>query len=178
MDTKIKKSGMGKTANLNGESVSKNSPVIHFEGAADELASHLGLIKAMLPDAQTRQFIEEIQKKLIKLMAHVSDTSNGRYCFTNDETYALETETERLSLNCPKQSSFLLPGRSVTEAQIHIARTVARRAERMFFAVNEECSLCPNAAQYLNRLSDYLYVLSQQEPAEDHCVSSSSSSVS
>jgi len=162
------KGDMGVTANLNGENVSKNSSVIHFAGTADELVSHLGLVKAMHSDAKTRLFIEEIQAKLVKLTAHVSDFKNEKFFFSSQETDCLAEEIQRLSLKSPKRNKFVIPGSSVIEAQIHIARTVARRAERMFFAVNEECSLCPNAAVYLNRLSDYLFSLSIRELDENH----------
>jgi ATP:cob(I)alamin adenosyltransferase len=57
----------------------------------------------------------------------------------------------------------VIPGKSILEAQIHITRTVARRAERVFTALNERQPLCPKAGVFLNRLSDYLFVLSQQE---------------
>jgi len=149
------------TTLLNGQKVSKNDPIIHFTGTADELNSHLGLVKALLDDGDTRLFIEEIQKNLMKLMSHVSDTADDKYIFTGSETACLEKEIERLSALIPKKSQFVLPGRDAIEAQIHIARTVARRAERMFTAVNEQIQLCPDAGVYLNKLSGYLFVLSQ-----------------
>jgi ATP:cob(I)alamin adenosyltransferase len=152
---------MGETFNLNGQRVLKSDISIHLEGTVDELNSHLGLIKAMLPDEDARQFLEEIQIKLMKLMAHVSDNADGKYFFSCDEVEVLEKEIDRLSENLPGQFQLVIPGKSITEAHIHIARTVARRAERFLAAVSEECPLCPNSCAYLNRLSDYLFVLSQ-----------------
>jgi len=152
----------GETSTLNEQRVSKSDAVIHFIGTADELNSHLGLVKAMLTNGETRQFIEEIQKKLMKLMSHACDPANEKYFFTEDEVSVLEKESARLSQQLPKQQ-FVLPGRNITEAQIHIARTVARRAERLFFAANEKRQLCQKSGAYLNRLSGYLFVLSQQE---------------
>ena len=158
------KSGdLGETSNLSGQRVSKNDIVIHFEGAADELNSHLGLIKAMLSDSDTRQFIEKIQENIMKLMAHVSYITNDKYLFSQDDVDGLEKEIDRLSEELPNKFQLVLPGKNITEAQIHIARTVARKAERLFVAVNEEKPLCPIAGAYLNRLSDYLFVLSRQE---------------
>jgi len=154
---------LGETSNLGGQKISKNDALIHFAGTVDELNSHLGLIKAMLSNEEGRQFIEEIQKNLMKLMSHASDTANDKYLFSTDETEGLEREIDRLSEKIHGQSQFVLPGKNIMEAQIHIARTVARRAERLFFAVNAEQKLCRNAGAYLNRLSDYLFVLSQQE---------------
>jgi len=151
----------GETKLLNGRTVSKNAPVIHFIGAADELNSHLGLVKALLDDKDARLFIEDIQKNIMKLMSHVSDAENKKYVFTEKENALLNNETERLSAMFPKRSQFLIPGRDVVEAQINIARTVARKAERLFAAVNEQSPLCGEAGVYLNKLSGYLFVLSQ-----------------
>jgi len=149
------------TTFLNGQKVSKNDILIHFIGAADELNSHLGLVKALPVGNDTRKFVEEIQKNLMKLMSHVSDSKNEKYIFTEKEPAELEKETERLKAPLPALTQFVLPGRDVVDAQIHIARTVARRAERLFAAANEKQPLCPNAGVYLNKLSGYLFVLSQ-----------------
>jgi cob(I)alamin adenosyltransferase len=152
---------MEPTTLLDGRKVSKSAPIIHFSGAADELNSHLGLVKAMLDDKDTRRFVEEIQKDIMRLMSHVSDTGNEEYFFTENEPARLEKEIERLTVFLPKNSQFILPGRDVAEAQIHIARTVARRAERLFAALDEKQPLCGNAGVFLNKLSNYLFVLAQ-----------------
>jgi len=151
------------TSNLGGDRVSKNAPIIHLLGTADELNSYLGLIKVMLSDENCRQFLEEIQKNLMKLMAYVSNFKDDKYLPSNDDIETLERETKRLSEKLPEQSKFVIPGKSIIEAQIHIARTAARRTERLFAAADEEKPLNPKAGVYLNRLSDYLFILSQQE---------------
>jgi len=157
----------GETATLSGQKVSKNDASIHFEGAADELNSYLGLVKTMLSGSvlqlQQRQFIEGIQANLMKLMAHVSDRANGEYFLGEDAVDGLEREIDRLSANLPPLSEMVVPGKNATEAHIHIARAAARRAERLFAAVNAEHPLCPQAGAYLNRLSDYLFTLARTE---------------
>ena len=162
-----RKGDKGKTSDLSGHEVSKNSTSIHFIGTADELNCHLGLIKAMISnedsDQSTRDFLEEIQKNLVIIMSHVSNITNSNFFLSDDEVAILEKEIDRLSASLPKQTMLIVPGKSVIEAQIQIARAVARRAERLFFAVGEEQPLCPEAGAYLNRLSDYLFILSQQE---------------
>jgi len=152
----------GETSTLSGQKVSKNDAAIHFEGAADELNSHLGLVKTMLPDGE-REFIAEIQKNLMKIMTHVSDRENERYFLGEDAVGGLEKEIDRFSANLPPLSEMVTPGKNAVEAHIHIARAVARRAERLFAAVNAERPLCRNAGAYLNRLSDYLFTLARQE---------------
>jgi len=162
-----KKGDKGKTSDLGGHEVSKNSAAIHFIGTADELNCHLGLIKAMISNEDSGQsaqdFLEEIQKNLVIIMSHVSDVTNSNFFLPIDKVTNLEKEIDKLSANLPKQTMLIVPGKSVIEAQIQIARAVARRAERLFFAVGEEQPLCPEASAYLNRLSDYLFVLSQEE---------------
>jgi len=161
----------GETSDLTGRKTTKNDILIHFIGTADELNAHMGLVKAILSNEDTWQFswqqacqhIEKVQKNLMKLMSHVSDCKNEKYLFTAHDVAELEKEIKRLLGNIPKQKKFTLPGKNIIEAQIQIARTVARRTERLFVTVNEEHALCPHAGEYLNRLSDYLYFLSQQE---------------
>ena len=154
----------GTTGLLSGERVSKNSPVIHLEGALDELNSHLGLVKTRLIDEDDRKFLEATQHNLMKLMAHASDVDNEKYVFTEAEPAGLEDEIKRLNEFLPQKFSLVVPGKSETETFVHIARTVARRAERYLVAVNEEKPLNPHAGEYLNRLSDYLFALSYKVP--------------
>jgi len=161
----------GETSELNGSRVSKNGMSIHFIGTADELNCHLGLIKAMISNEDAWQlswhsscrFLEKIQKNMMKVMSHVSDVKNSNFIFTKDDIAEIEKEIEKLLASHPRLNNIVIPGKNIIEAQIQICRTVARRTERLFFAVNEKMPLCPEAGAYLNRLSDYLFVLSQQE---------------
>jgi cob(I)alamin adenosyltransferase len=165
------KGDSGETSDLNGQRVSKNSCLINLLGTLDELNCYLGLTKSMLSNDNAWQFagktacnyIERIQKNMMKMMSHISDKKSEKYLFSDVEVTSLEKEIDRLSRNLPKQHEIIIPGKNIIEAQIQITRTITRRAERLFFAAKEEHSLCPKAGVYLNRLSDYLFVLSQQE---------------
>jgi len=161
MNIYTKTGDFGETFNLCGEKVSKNDCLIHFIGTVDELSSHLGLVKATFSNTDTCQFLERIQKNLVSIMAHASDPANEKYFFNEDETAVLEKEIDRLSDQTVMPPGPVLPGRDITEAHIHITRTVARRTERLFFAANALHPLCQKAGAYLNRLSDYLFVLSR-----------------
>ncbi|MCL1958701.1 MAG: cob(I)yrinic acid a,c-diamide adenosyltransferase [Spirochaetes bacterium] len=171
MSIYTRKGDKGKTSDLSGREVSKNSAVIHFIGAADELNCHLGLIKAMILNEDAWQFsakstgifLERVQKNISLLMSHVSDVKNSNFFLPEDEIIDMEKEIDRLYANLPKQKTLIIPGKNIIEAQIQIGRTIARRAESLFFAVKEVQPLRPEAGAYLNRLSDYLFVLSQQE---------------
>jgi len=162
-----KKGDKGKTRDLSGREISKNSASIHFIGTVDELNCHLGLIKAMIADKSGEQsssvFLEKIQNNLSIIMSHISDIKNSKYFLPNEEVAILEKEIDLLSANLPKQEKLVVPGKNILEAQIQIGRTITRRAERLFFAVGEEQPACPEVGAYLNRLSDYLFVLAQTE---------------
>jgi len=172
------KGDSGETRDFNGKSFTKDSSVINLLGTLDELNSYLGLVKAMLLSDDTWQFawksacnfIIKIQKNLMKLMSHISDIKNEKYFFNDTDISIIEKEIDRLLENIPKSHELIIPGKNIIEAQIQVARTVARRAERLFFAVKNDIAPqslvtppCPLAGAYLNRLSDYLFVLSQQE---------------
>lgn len=178
------KGDLGETSCLDGHRVSKNDNIIHFIGTLDELNSHLGLIKSMLLNDNTWQFtwksacgfIDKVQKNLMKIMSNISvihddkaensfplEILNEKYLLSDTDIKIMEKEIDRLSGNIPEQHGLVIPGSNIIEAQIHIARTVARRAERLCFAVNEKQRLNPAICAYINRLSDYLFVLSQQE---------------
>ena len=154
----------GETTTLSGQKLSKNAPIIHLSGAADELNAHLGLVKSLISDKDTRKFIDGVQANVMKLMSHVSDPKNGDFFIADNEIAALERKIAELSP--PPESyptGFSLPGKSAAEAQIHIARTVARRAERAFVAaaaVNGARPLRLNFGAYLNKISEFLFVLS------------------
>lgn len=153
----------GNTSLLNGERASKDDARIHLAGELDELNAHLGLMKTKISGAENRLFIQGIQTALMKLMAHSSDAADERYFFSGEETQVLEQEIDRLSERLPQRFGLVLPGENETEAQIHIARTVARKAERRFAAVNAAHPLNRHAGIYLNRLADYLFVLAMNE---------------
>ena len=155
----------GMTSLLSGERVSKNDKRICLTGTLDELSSYLGLVKTKLPEGDgkqfDKQFIEEIQKSLMTVMAHCEDSGNEKHLLNEAEVLKLEKETDRLSQFLPKEFSFVLPGENELSAHIHIARTIARRAERVMTGLNEEQKICRAVRQYINRLSDYLYALSR-----------------
>ena len=160
-----------RTSDLSGQKISKNDVLIHFMGTADELNAHLGLVKAMISNEdawqiswrQSVSFLEKTQRNIMKIMSHVSDTENPKFHFTYNDVADLEREIKRLMENLPKQQTFSVPGKNIIEAQVQITRTVARRTERLFVSANEVHPLNEFAGGYLNRLSDYLYYLSQQE---------------
>lgn len=147
----------GKTSLKNGISVSKSDDRIELLGTIDELSSNIGLAK-VIADQTLSNRLSQIQKELIQMMAGIADPRNLDYRFTKEETLALEEEIDRLEDLFPRSKEFILYGGCEQSARLDVARAVARRAERRFRKVAQNYGADTKALQYINRLSDYLYV--------------------
>ena len=150
----------GETSLLGGTRVSKAHQKLEAYGTVDELNSTIGLIAAMNPVHQN--FLLNIQHKLFNIgseLAAEKDLSFPLPELTEEEINVLEKEIDCLNEKLPKLKNFILPGGSVISAHTQIARCVCRRAERNVVGLNE--SKYTTIIGYLNRLSDYLFVLSR-----------------
>lgn len=161
MSIYTKKGDYGKTSLLDTKHVSKSDDRIHLVGSIDELTSHLGIIKASHPKKDIREKIEQIQSNLYLIMASVADQHNRQYKLNEDEVTRIEEEIDRIQNFYPKITKFILPGENTLSAQIDIARTVARRVERTMASVAMKHNIDSVAKKFLNRLSDYLYVVAR-----------------
>jgi len=152
----------GETSLGDGSRVSKLDARIAAYGAVDELNAQLGLALAAgaLPDA-VRAPLARIQNELFDLGADLSVPyvpADGRLRVTQELVDRLERDCDELNEPLPELKSFVLPGGTEAAARLHVARTVARRAERDALAANEAHRVNPNALAYLNRLSDLLFI--------------------
>ena len=152
----------GTTNLVHTKNVSKSDDRIQLVGTIDELNSHLGLIKSMMSEADDIRFIENIQRTLNAVCSGVADPFNREFRTENDRTGQLEEEISRLEglFHCPEEEN-ILPGSSRLSAELDIARAVARRAERDLAAVSVKFGADNGAKKYMNRLSDYLYVMAR-----------------
>lgn len=156
----------GSTSLVDGTRVRKDDPRLEAYGTVDELMSHLGLV-ATLPglDDRDRRELLEAQDRLMTgaslLAAGPGDIAKRMPSLAQGDIDALEREIDRLSAELPPLRSFVLPGGSAPVAQIHIARCVCRRAERRCVALDDAFQRHEITIKYLNRLSDYLFVLSR-----------------
>ena len=152
----------GTTNLVHTKNVSKSDDRIQLVGTIDELSSHLGLIKTMMSEADDIRFIENIQRTLNAVCSGVADPFNREFRTEDDRTGQLEEEISRLEglFHCPKEEN-ILPGSSRLSAELDIARAVARRAERDLAAVSVKFGADNGAKKYMNRLSDYFYVLAR-----------------
>lgn len=147
----------GTTSLMNGMSVSKSDDRIELLGTIDELSSHIGLAK-VLSENTLKENLSHIQKNLIQIMAGIADPRDLNYRFSSNETEALEQEIDTMEQAFPRAREFVLYGGCELSARLDVARAVARRAERRFRKVSQYYGGDARAAQYINRLSDYLYV--------------------
>lgn len=150
----------GESGLANGERLSKTDPVFETIGTLDELNSWLGLVAAKLekyPDQQEKIF--SIQEKLFILGGIVSKSPQVRWPET--ALADLESWTEEIQAHMAEgwHTKFLYPGGTELGAYLDLARTVCRRCERRAWKVSAENQASQNVTTYLNRLSDFLYVL-------------------
>jgi len=153
----------GSTALFGGARVPKNHIRIESYGTVDELNSYIGLIRDYLEDKHLREVLKEIQDRLFTLGAILATDPSKQNMkrpdlFDSDVTF-LETEIDTMQAQLETLKHFVLPGGHPTVSFCHIARCVCRRAERLTVALSEHEDILPVVLQYLNRLSDYLFVL-------------------
>lgn len=147
----------GTTGLGDGSRVAKNSLRISAIGDVDELNAVIGLML-------TETFSDEIQSLLTEVQHNLFNLG-GELCMPNmtlvhgDCVTRLETQLDQLNESLSPLEEFILPGGSKAAAYCHLARTVCRRAERTMYTLNESEQLTETALQYINRLSDFLFVL-------------------
>lgn len=139
--------------------VSKNSLRVHAMGDVDELNSHIGLLLCEAMPDQVRDLLVDIQHQLFNLGGELSIP--GYELLKVDAVLALEEALAQHNAALPTLQEFILPAGSRAAALAHVCRTVARRAERGVVALANQDALRPTPQQYLNRLSDLMFVLAR-----------------
>ncbi|MEQ1517912.1 MAG: cob(I)yrinic acid a,c-diamide adenosyltransferase [Usitatibacteraceae bacterium] len=149
----------GTTGLGDGTRVAKSAVRVAAMGDLDELNSMLGLLLTEpVPDA-ARASLTRIQNELFDLGGEICIP--GRTAMTNTHVASLDEEITRLNAELPPLKEFILPGGSRAAACCHLARTIARRAERTLVALAQTESISALALPYLNRLSDLLFILAR-----------------
>lgn len=166
MNIYTKTGDKGQTSLVTGTRVSKYHPRIEAYGTVDELNSWVGLICAQLTDEKDKLMLLKIQDKLFTLGALLSqDEAQMRFelpKIMQADVDSLEQEMDRMHTFLPKLNFFILPGGHTFVSYCHLARTVCRRAERLVCKLADEAPVDEILVIYLNRLSDYLFVLSRK----------------
>jgi cob(I)alamin adenosyltransferase len=158
----------GKTALGDGSMVPKQSPRVEAYGTVDEANAAIGLARLhMAADPEADAMLARIQNDLFDLGADLctpedSRRASGALRIVAAQVERLEHEIDAMNKDLRPLDSFVLPGGSPAAAHLHLARTVARRAERLVCALAAEEPVNPDAIRYLNRLSDHLFVMSRR----------------
>ena len=158
----------GTTKLATGKTIKKSSAVVTTMGSIDELNSHIGVLLAHCPP-QHQSDLKQIQQDLFDMGAVFAMEGE----FNAPDLAAIEAQTETLNATLPPLTEFVLPGGGPAASFSHVCRSVCRRAEsetwRYLESLNTTPKACQQCAQYLNRLSDYFFVLARsltQNPEE------------
>ncbi len=171
----------GSTSLVDGTRVGKDEARIAAYGDVDELNATLGVVRELLDDEQLVAWVAAIQNDLFDLGADLAtpmlDGEGAGTTGDGDEAVPafaalrvvagqverLESQIDAVNENLPDLTSFVLPGGCLSAAELHRARTICRRAERITVGLARNAEVNPDALRYLNRLSDWLFVMSRKE---------------
>jgi cob(I)alamin adenosyltransferase len=156
----------GQTSLIGGTRVPKHHIRIEAYGTVDELNSQIGLIRDQQIDEQSKKILIEIQDRLFTIGSSLaSDPEKSKMKIPDlkeTDIQLLEQEMDNMNEALPELKAFILPGGHTTVSYCHIARCVCRRAERLTIHLSENSFVADLVIIYLNRLSDYLFVLSRK----------------
>lgn len=156
----------GETGLFGGSRVKKNHARIEAYGTLDELNAFVGLLRDQAKEEAVRGVLFEVQNRLFSIGAYLATPQKeGKPTFPLDlskqDIQLLEEAMDAMDKALPALRNFILPGGHTTVSFAHIARTVCRRAERLCVAMLGEVEVDPLVLQYLNRLSDYFFILAR-----------------
>jgi len=156
----------GDTRLFDGTNVRKHNDRVEAYGDVDELNSSIGAAASFLQDPDLTSMLVEIQKDLFVVGAQLADPKlkecgDGRFHLSPERVKNLEATIDRFETELPPLRHFILAGGGHAGALLHVARTVCRRAERRVVRLSEIVDVSPGVIEYLNRLSNFLFVLAR-----------------
>jgi cob(I)alamin adenosyltransferase len=163
------KTGDAGMTSLIGARVRKDDLRVASYGDVDELSAVIGLARACAPETALDSLLRQVQRDLFAIGAQLADptarvaTASGKTEIGTGRIEELEKAIDSCEASLPPLRAFVLPGGSELGAQLHLARTVCRRAERSVVALSAQGHVDPLLLVYLNRLSDLLFVLARHE---------------
>ncbi|MDY6267769.1 MAG: cob(I)yrinic acid a,c-diamide adenosyltransferase [Selenomonadaceae bacterium] len=155
----------GETGLYTGERVKKASLRVDVYGTIDEADAAFGMARAFAKKEEVKSAIYDVQKKLSSLMADIASLDQKPLIHEEDVT-ALEQAMDAIEARLPKLTSFLIPGDTPAGACLDHARTIVRRAERRFCKLAEHEAVHGTDRRFLNRLSDYAFLLMRLEETD------------
>ncbi len=157
----------GTTSLVGGTRISKTDVRLEAYGTVDELNSNLGVLISYLPDERDKEFLHQVQRTLFSIGSYLATDQEKTELreaslVKSDQVEAIEHEIDRVDETLPALTAFVFPGGSRGAAFCHVCRTVCRRAERRILALASQVEISSDLLAYINRLSDYLFVLSRK----------------
>jgi cob(I)alamin adenosyltransferase len=156
----------GTTGLFGGDRVPKSHYRVDAYGTVDELNAYIGMVRDHTTDGQRKALLIDIQNHLFSIGAQLATPTEGGKAsipkLAEEDILQLENEIDRMEESLPAMKHFILPGGHVSVSFCHIARCVCRRAERLTVALDQKEPVDPLVIKYMNRLSDYLFVLSRK----------------
>ena len=158
---------LGKTSLIGGTKVAKSHIRIESYGTVDELNSYIGLVSDHITDTPTKIILKEIQDRLFTIGSSLACDPDKEPLMKipdlkEEDVILLENEIDKMNDTLPVMKSFILPGGHIAVSTAHITRCVCRRAERLCVNMQQhDLFVEPLVIKYLNRLSDYLFVLAR-----------------
>ncbi len=156
----------GTTSLVGGKRVKKNDIRIEAYGTVDELSAHMGVLSSYEYEMSQSEIITFVQNKLFNIGAYLAtEVEEGNtpsaWGVCEADISRLEKAIDIIDNELPKVKNFVLPGGALASSMAHVARTVCRRCERRIIDLFETTYIDPNVLKFINRLSDYLFVLSR-----------------
>ncbi len=157
----------GTTGLVGGSRVRKYDIRLEAYGTVDELNSSIGVIRTFIISPEISDLLIEVQNKLFNIGSRLASDEKGdeftaQLSILDEHIAVLERAIDKFEEELPALSHFILPGGSKAAAQCHVARTICRRAERHVLELAAGTSVQPEIIKYLNRLSDFLFVLARK----------------
>lgn len=161
----------GRTSLVGGKRVSKTHVRLESYGTVDELNSHIGVLITYVSDQQDIDFLTKVQNKLFVIGGYLAtdQTTTKLLCsITDEDVKEVEQQIDNIDSCLPELKFFVLPGGCRGAAICHVCRTVCRRAERRILSLSQKAEVSDKLIAYVNRLSDYLFVLSRKLNVENN----------
>lgn len=151
----------GQTSLFGGKRVLKCEELVDVYGSLDELNSWLGNLVSKLTIVDAQQFLQSIQEDLFVIGSALTGWKGMKPEKLNKKVQAMEARIDLMEKELPAIKNFILPGGTELGSMIHIARSICRRIERQVVALQQGVKINPVMIKYLNRLSDFLFVLAR-----------------
>jgi cob(I)alamin adenosyltransferase len=156
----------GETSLAGGTRVPKDHCRLEAYGTVDELNSHLGLLQSVVPDPEEKRRLTRIQNRVFVVTSNLAVDQDDLLAklphIAEEDITDLEMAMDRILDAIPPLNNFILPAGHTYVAWCHVARTVCRRAERRMITLSREADIDPSLIRFINRLSDYLFVLARK----------------